>query len=173
MRFLHTSEVSLEGCGLPFERGPEGQAGETSSVVNLPVPQQDLLPRICKAKRTRGTGPPSWNEEQIRAIGLESSCNSLRIATSANRNQRPKAGGFAETENCASRLDFGALGAYYGAQVERLADENGCIWFTIDNNPPIVNLGTWWAPEWYMDVRYIELGPWSTTNFYYYLGGVY
>jgi len=67
----------------------------------------------------------------------------------------------------------GALGAYYGAQVERLADENGCIWFTIDNNPPIVNLGTWWAPEWYMDVRYIELGPWATTNFYYYLGGVY
>ena len=62
----------------------------------------------------------------------------------------------------------GALGAIYGGQVNRLTDENGCIWFTIDNNPQLVNLGSSWFPEWYLDVRYIELGPFSTTNYYYY-----
>lgn len=61
----------------------------------------------------------------------------------------------------------GALGAYFGAQSNRLADENGCIWFTLDNNPGYVNLGTMLSPAWYTVIHYVDLGPFSKTNFYY------
>lgn len=53
------------------------------------------------------------------------------------------------------RIIKGALGAIMGSQVQRIADENGCIWFTIDNNPPMVNLGTWWVPTYYIEYRYL------------------
>jgi hypothetical protein len=59
----------------------------------------------------------------------------------------------------------GALGAYFGGQATRILDENGCIWFVVDAHPPLVNQGSRLHPIWYMRVRYIALGPFSTTNY--------